>query len=115
MFTPHLHVSYSFTVYKKYSIDHRYANATFNQPCIIENTTYITDLHFGDPNGDGEATYTTSVIKHNCRSPNLFFCDPDADIAGPTCQPTKELKKNCRFDAECASVRWFYIIYCLID
>ena len=24
---------------------------------------------------------------------------------GPTCQPTKELKETCRFDAECASVR----------
>ena len=93
-----------------YSINHlilyRYANATLNQPCIIENTTYVTDLHVGDPNGDGEATYTTSVIKHNCRSPGLF-CDPEADVAGPTCQPTKELKKDCRFDAECASVRGY--------
>ena len=102
----------------------RYANATLNQPCIIENTTYVTDLHIGDPNGDGEATYIMNVIKHNCRSPNLFFCDPDADMeAGPICQPTKELKKNCRFDAECASVRYdlccvvccrnLIILYCL--
>jgi len=79
-----------------------YANATLNQPCIIENMTYITDLHVGDPNGDGEATYIMNVIKHNCGSPGLF-CDPEADVAGPICQPTKELKKSCRFDAECAS------------
>ncbi|KAF8805413.1 hypothetical protein BYT27DRAFT_7243432 [Phlegmacium glaucopus] len=78
-----------------------YANATLNQPCIIENTTYVTDLHTGDPDGNGEAIYTTNVIKHNCRSPGLF-CDPDM-ATGPTCQPTKELKKSCRFDVECAS------------
>ena len=123
MFTPDMRVSVFFfsqksPLYGKTQLNlsffpsKRYANATLNQPCIIENTTYVTDLHIGDPNGDGEATYIMNVIKHNCRSPNLFFCDPDADLeAGPICQPTKELKKNCRFDAECASVRYVLLLW----
>ena len=123
MFTSNLHVS-NFFFFPFFYISfcriffthtslitiNRYANATLNQPCIIENTTYVTDLHIGDPNGDGEATYIMNIIKHNCRSPTLFFCDPEKTVGGagsnlnPTCQPTKELKNICRFDAECASV-----------
>jgi len=79
--------------------------SSLNQPCIIENMTYVNDLHTGDPDGNGQAIYIVDVLGHNCRSPGLF-CDPEvADVTGPTCQPTKELKKSCRFDEECASVR----------
>ena len=58
-----------------------------------------------------------NVIKHNCRSPHLFFCDPEATDGGnnsPTCQPTKELREDCRFDAECASVRCVWV-FSLVD
>jgi hypothetical protein len=113
MLTSNLHVSSPSFVIEKNKIQaaeykkffNRYANATLNQPCIIENTTYVNDLHAGNPNGGGEAMYLTTIIKHNCRSPGLF-CDPEVtDMSGPTCQPTRELKKSCRFDAECTSVR----------
>ena len=131
MFAFDLHVSY-FSFYKtqpssqhlKKKKKNRYANATLNQPCIIENTTYVNDLHTGDPSGDGEAIFTMNVIKHNCRFPNLFFCDPPpeaaaaaaaaeaaTDVVAGICQPTKELKQNCRFDAECASVRFLFFFF----
>jgi hypothetical protein len=104
------------------SLYHGYANTTLNQPCIIENTTYINDhLHTGDPDGNGQAIYIMDVLGHNCCSPGLF-CDPEvADVTGPTCQPTKELKKSCRFDED-SEVRlgtpyvavWL-IVECVVD
>jgi hypothetical protein len=53
------------------------------QPCIIENTTYVSDLHIGDLNGDGEATYIMNVIKHNCRSPVLLYLEGTEGRAAP--------------------------------
>ncbi|KAF8150155.1 hypothetical protein B0H34DRAFT_802257 [Crassisporium funariophilum] len=88
----------------------QWANATLNQPCLIENTTYTSDLHVSEADGDGEAVYIMNVIKHNCFSPGLF-CDPNPTDAStsagtavtPTCQKTKAMGKTCRFDAECDS------------
>ena len=72
---------------------------------IRPTSTIYTRESRGDPDGNGQAIYMMNVLKHNCRSPGLF-CDPEvAAVTGPTCQPIKELKKSCRFDAECASVR----------
>ena len=57
MFTPNLKVSIPFSFHRNITLFfYRNANTSLNQPCIIENTTYIADLHVGDPNGDGKAT-----------------------------------------------------------
>ena len=70
----------------------RYENATFAQPCSVENTTYILlDLA-------GEQ-FMTSIIKDNCRTPE-FFCDP----ATMLCEHTKAAGLPCLTDGDCKTV-----------
>lgn len=79
---------------------------SLNDPCTVENTTYVSDINRGAAGG---GQYTTIVIKDNCRSPGLF-CDPTPPTSnniGPTCQQTKKLTETCRFDNECDSVNRF--------
>ncbi|KAF5326918.1 hypothetical protein D9619_004169 [Psilocybe cf. subviscida] len=78
------------------------ATLSLNDPCTIENTTYVSDINRGAAGG---GQYTTIVIKDNCRSPGLF-CDPtppNSNNIGPACQQTKKLTGSCRFDNECDS------------
>jgi hypothetical protein len=73
MFTSNLKVSLPLSFNRNITLFfYRYANASLNQPCIIENTTYITDLHVGDPNGNGEATQAY-----------LVHLESDADVRRP--------------------------------
>ncbi|KAJ7592615.1 hypothetical protein C8J56DRAFT_856035 [Mycena floridula] len=65
-----------------------YANATFEAPCITEETTYIET----DDNGQ-QFSYT--IARDNC-SPGLY-CPPNIK----TCEPTKPLGATCQSDQEC--------------
>ncbi|ESK86900.1 hypothetical protein Moror_3417 [Moniliophthora roreri MCA 2997] len=65
-----------------------YANATFNEPCILESNAYISVV-------SGQA-YNTIISRDNCRSPQLY-CDPNSK----TCQASKLIGSYCEADAEC--------------
>lgn len=70
-----------------------YANVTFGQPCIIENTTYI--IEYG--NQSKRQKFKNTVSRHNCHPPELY-CDPNA---GATCQLAKFTGADCSSDMEC--------------
>lgn len=71
----------------------RFASVALGQPCSVDSTDYVSP----GPNGQ---EFITTVIRHNCRTPQLF-CNPASQL----CEVTKPLGSKCSYDQECQSVR----------
>lgn len=71
----------------------RYASVTLGQQCSVDSTDYVSP----GPNGQ---EFITTVIRHNCRTPQLF-----CNLISNLCEPTKPLGSQCDYDQECQSVR----------
>lgn len=76
----------------------RYANATFGQKCIADQTTYI-DV------GPGGEEFNFTVTRHNCRTPS-YFCDPRL----LQCVNTKGINESCTSDQDCQSVSFLSVV-----
>jgi len=63
------------------------------QPCSSDSADYVSP----GPNGQ---EFITTVIRHNCRTPQLF-CNINSNL----CESTKPLGSQCGYDQECQSVR----------
>ncbi|KAF9644893.1 hypothetical protein BDM02DRAFT_3121170 [Thelephora ganbajun] len=68
------------------------ASITLGQPCLIDSTDYVSP----GPNGQ---EFVTTVIRHNCRTPQLF-----CNLVSHICEPTKPPGFQCNHDQECQSV-----------
>ncbi|PPQ82909.1 hypothetical protein CVT24_008664 [Panaeolus cyanescens] len=104
------------------------ASQTLSEPCVLENTTYVSDIDKGQA---GAGLFTSHIIRDNCLSPT-FYCSLEgvtapltkAKMAPPiggfafstgkyklvengvligkgTCKRTKLLGEACAWDAMC--------------
>jgi hypothetical protein len=72
----------------------RYANVTLGESCILEKTTYYSDVV--DTNGQ---RLGVNVMRSNCKAPGSY-CDPTTLV----CQPTKAIGASCIANPECEQV-----------
>lgn len=70
----------------------RYVNATFENSCVMENTTYTF------PSVTSHSLYSLSVIRHNCVTG--LYCEPTS----LTCVRAKAIEEPCNADFECVTV-----------
>ena len=70
----------------------RYANATLGAPCITDSTSYVGT----GPKGE---TFSNTVLRDNCVSPDLY-CNATSNV----CEKKKAIGLACQNDLECESV-----------
>ena len=91
------YVVFLWTVFNGFDIDGgiyvvRYVNGTFENSCVMENTTYTF------PSVTSHSLYSLSVIRHNCVTG--LYCEPTS----LTCVRAKAIEEPCNADFECVTV-----------
>lgn len=69
----------------------RYTNATLGQPCITDNTLYLSLASDGSP-------LRRTILRDNCKAE--FYCDSDAKV----CELKREVGYQCDEDRQCLTV-----------